>query len=154
SPIRSGRPWVKSAAQVTLSGTLRSAEVEEELTVSLRAGQARVGGALHPGSPAGCLRCDAVDNAPVNLGVADDAAPADLLSPRLELRFDENERPPARCCAGERRRQGLRERDEGDIARDEGRPERELPAVQVAHVHPLHDRDARILSELRVELAI
>src|SRR3954469_5883842 len=154
SPIRSGRPWVKSAAQVTLSSTLGGAEVEEELTVALRPGKARVGVALDPGSPSGRLGGDLVDDAPVDLGVADDPALPDLLAPGLELGLDEDERPPAWRRARERGRQGLRERDEGDIAGDECRSERQLVAVQVAHVHALHDRDAPVLAELRVELAV
>src|SRR5829696_29720 len=154
SPIRSGRPWVKSAAQVTVSGMLGGAEVEEELTISLRPGEARVGDPFDPRSPIGRLRGNLIDHALVKLGVADDPTLADLLAPCLELRLDEDQSPPVGRRAGERRWQRLSERDEGDVAGDESRAERQLRAVQVAHVHALHDRDARVLAELRVELAV
>jgi len=55
---------------------------------------------------------------PVHLGVADDAALADVGGARLELRLDEGKRAPAGRAAGERGREGLGEADEGDATAD------------------------------------
>src|ERR671936_1079308 len=60
-------------------------EVEEELAVSLRAGQAGVYDACGLGLPGEGGLGHLAEDAPVHLGVADDAALPHLLPPRLEL---------------------------------------------------------------------
>ena len=71
-------------------------EVQEELPVSLRAGQARVYDAEELGRPREGGFGDIAEHASVDLGIADHAAPPDLLAAGLELRLDEDERLPAR----------------------------------------------------------
>src|SRR5437867_3527587 len=110
SPIRSGSPWVKTAADVMPSPTLGGVDqVEEELTVSLRAGQTGVGHSLDPRAPFVRAGGDFVDHAPVHLGVADDSSFADFGPAGLELRLDEDESAPARRRTGKSGRQRLRQ---------------------------------------------
>src|ERR671939_1346367 len=118
-PIVSGLPCVTTAARrtrlpdcavdpgVELIWPLRPLavhEVEEELAVPLRAGQAGVYDARGLGLTGerglGCL----AEHAPVHLGVADDAF-SHLLAPRLELRLDEHHGLPPRRGEREDRRQ-------------------------------------------------
>ena len=87
-------------------------------------------------------------------GVADDAALADVGRPGLELRLHERERAPARRGAAERGRKRLVEPDERDVADDERRRERKGGAVEAADVRPLEDGHARVVAQLRVQLAV
>ena len=73
-------------------------EVQEELPVSLRAGQARVYDADNLGWPRESGFGDIVEHASVDRGIADHAALPDLLATGLELRLDEDERLPARLA--------------------------------------------------------
>ena len=66
---------------------------------------------------------DAEDRLAAVAGVADDA-PADPLAAELELRLDHRQQLAARAEAGDRRRQHLGERDEGDVDRPRSRRRR------------------------------
>src|SRR5436190_5442637 len=139
APIVSGLPCVMTAARLTsadcvvdpaleLIGKLRPLavhEMQEELAVSLRAGQA---GVYDPGDLRlpGERRFGGLPQDPTpHLGVAHDAAPR-LRSARLELRLDEDDRLPARRCEPERRWQRRAHADERDVAGDQLRRERQL----------------------------
>src|SRR5918992_3870925 len=124
-------------------------KVEEELPVSLRAGEAGVSdtdGRRIPGE--GGLG-NLSEHRAVGVGLADDAA-LDVRAAGLELRLDEHDRLPARLGEPEHRRQHLTQRDEGDVAGDKLRPERELR--EVACVHALKHDHARVVAEALVEL--
>src|SRR5918912_1966350 len=101
-------------------------EVEEELAVPLRAGQAGVYDARDLCLPRERRLGHLPQHAPVHLRVADDAASPHLLPPRLELRLHEHDRLPARSGEREHRRQDEPHADEGDVAGDEARGERKL----------------------------
>src|SRR5262245_8072855 len=101
-------------------------EVEEELTVSLRARQARVYDACDLRIPAESGLGDLSCHSRACLARADDAALADLGAPRLELRLHQHDRLPPGCGERERRRQRLPDRDERDVAGHELRRERKL----------------------------
>src|SRR5438093_8239259 len=90
-------------------------EVEEELTVSLRAGQPRVYDAGNLRIPAQGGLCDLSCHSRSCLTRGDDAALADLGPPRLELRLHEYDRLPARGGERECRRQRLPDGAEGPI---------------------------------------
>src|ERR687885_344641 len=107
-PIVSGLPCVTTAARrtrlpdcavdpgVELIWPLRPLAVhegEEELAVPLRAGQAGVYDARDLRLPRERRLGDLAEDAPVHLGVADDAF-SHLLAPRLELRLHEHQRLP------------------------------------------------------------
>jgi hypothetical protein len=83
--------------------------------------------------------------------VAHDSLP-DISTAGLELRLDEHEGFPARHREREHRRKCLRHADEGDIAHDELRRERELG--QRSGIRPLEDGDARVRTQPRMELAV
>src|SRR5919202_6055313 len=101
-------------------------EVEEELAVPLRAGQAGVYDAGDLRLPRERRLGHFPQHAPVHLRVADDAASPHLLPPRLELRLHEQDRRPARRGEREHRRQGDPHADEGHFADDQLGREREL----------------------------
>ena len=96
SPIVAGLPCVTTAARrdraqptaasIRASSTLRGAgpvrQVEEELAVALRPGQARVGHAAHVRVPGGRRVHELAQHAAVHLRVADDAALADVRAGR------------------------------------------------------------------------
>ena len=166
SPITSGLPCVTTAARRTGSadcscdpgieligkaGLFVVDEVEEELSVSLRAGKARVYDAGHAGVPAERRLRDVAQDARVNGRVADDAA-LRLRPARLELRLHERKRLPARGGGIESRRQRGPQRDERDVARDELGRVRKLG--QVARVHALEDGHARVVAQPRMKLAV
>src|SRR5438046_2904727 len=123
-------------------------EVEEELTVSLRAGQPRVYDAHNLRIPAQGGLCDLSCHSRSPLARRGDAPLADLGPPCLELRLDQHDRLPARSGQGEGRRQRLPDGDEGHVAGDELRCERELG--ELAGVHPLEDGDTRLVAQPRV----
>src|SRR6187200_749446 len=125
-------------------------ELQEELPVSLRAGQARVYDAEELGRPREGRFGDIPEHASVDLRIADHAAPPDLLAAGLELRLDEDERLPARLREPERRRQRDADADERDVAGHEVRGERELG--QLTGVRALEHGHARIVAQSLVEL--
>src|SRR4051794_29687258 len=126
-------------------------EMQEELAVPLRAGQAGVYDARHLRPPPGRVRRHLAQHAPPHLAVANDAARR-LCAPRLELRLHEHDRLPTARSERERRWQRLAHADERDVADDERRRERQLPGL--AHVGPLEDRHARVLAEARMQLPV
>src|SRR5215203_1125818 len=105
-PTVSRRPWVITAARLTGSGTdglrdpavelgrkfwaLTLDEMEEELAVSLRAGQPRVDHGAGFSAPTECGFRDLAQHAPVDVGIAHDAATWHVLLARLELRLDQD----------------------------------------------------------------
>ena len=92
------------------------------------------------------------EHAPVDVRVADHAAPADLRAAGLELRLDEDERLPARAArAASAGGSAMRTRDERDVAGDELGRERQLG--QLAGVRALEHGHARVVAQPRVELA-
>src|SRR6188768_2101054 len=130
APIVSRRPCVTTAARrrgsarggvdpgVEVIGELRPVtvdEVEEELAVALRAGQAGV----YDGSGLGVPRCrgfrELAQDAAVNLGVAHHA-PRCLGAAGLELRLDEDEGLPAGLRGLQGGWQRKAEGDEGHVA--------------------------------------
>src|SRR5262249_20352162 len=150
---RSGLPCVTTAARLTdclvdpsvevirESGVFVVEEVEEELTVALRAGQARDYDAGDPAIPAERGLRSLRKHAAVDFRVPHDA-PAYLRPPGLELRLDEDERTPTRSSEPERRRQRLPDRDEGDVADHEIGRVRELG--QLARILALEHGDPRV----------
>src|SRR5580765_2308031 len=164
-PIVSGRPCVTRAIRFTsgsrvvdpvleLIRNLRPLvlhQVQEELAVPLRAGQAGVYDADGLRPPRRRLACDLRQHPPPDVAVALDAAPR-LAARRLELRLHEHDRLPAGSSEVERGRQRLAHAHKRDVTDDERRRERELP--ELPHVHTLEDRDARILADARVQLAV
>src|SRR5207302_3489408 len=127
-------------------------EVEEELAVPLRAGQARVYDACGLGLPGERRLGDLADHAPVHGGVANHSALPDFLAAGLELRLDEDERLPARRSESEGGRKRETDADEGDVARDELRRERKL--LERPRVRPLQHGHAGIGAEPLVELPV
>src|SRR5581483_5513919 len=126
-------------------------EVEDELTVSLRAGQSRVYAAVRF-RPAREQRLGhLVNHAPLHRGVADDALRR-VPPSRLELRLHEHEGLPA--GRGEREHGGQRVLcgGEGHIAHHELRRERQLG--DVAGVDAFEDDHARVVADLRMQLAV
>ena len=138
-PIACGLPWVTTAACLTALGCCDGTvdalvdvieehgvgtvdQMDEELAVALRPGQPGVydadRGLLTP-------REGGVDDvskhAPVELGVADDAAAADLVLPDLELGLDEHDRVPAGSQQLHNRRQRNSHADEGDVGDEQVR---------------------------------
>src|SRR4051794_21114607 len=132
-------------------GALSVDEVEDELTVSLRAWQARVYDPARLATAREQRFRDVADDAGTHRIVADDALRRVLL-PGFELRLDEHECLPPRRGESKRRRQRDLHRDERDVARDDLRREREL--AQPACVHALHHDHARVVADLRMQLAI
>src|SRR5436853_185764 len=126
-------------------------EMQEELAVPLRAGQAGVYDAGHLRPPAGRVRGDLAQHPPPHLVVANHAARR-LGAAGLELRLHEHDRVPPGRGERERRRQRLAHADERDVAHDKRRRERQLP--RLAHVRPLQHRHARVVAEARVQLPI
>src|ERR671925_57194 len=116
-------------------------EMEEELTVPLRAGEAGVGDADGLAVPLERRFGKRPDHPPMDRGVSHDAA-LHLLPARLELRLHEDDGLPARLREAENGRKGLAHADERDVARDQVRCERELP--QIPGVDALHHRHAWI----------
>src|SRR5690349_9835825 len=116
-------------------------EVEDELTVSLRAGETRVYDPERLPTRREQGFCNLADDARVDGAVADDAL-GDLGSPRLELRLHEHERLPPGRGQRERGRQRELDRDERYVARDELRCERQLG--EGSRVDALEDRDAPV----------
>src|SRR5205085_1513649 len=70
-------------------------EVQEELPVPLRAGQARVYDAHSRGRPPESGSGDLAQHAAMHVSIANDAAPADIVAARFELRLHEDEGLPA-----------------------------------------------------------
>ena len=90
----------------------------------------------------------------VNGGVADDAALADATAPGLELRLDQGDEARAGGRERERRGQDRAQADEARVADDEVDRLRHLSPREVARVGPLQHRDAGIVPQARVKLAI
>ena len=126
-------------------------EVQEELPVSLRAGQPRVYDADRLGRPGESGLGDLAQDPAVNLRVSNDPALPDLLATRFELRLDEHERLPARARESKRGRQRGADADERDVARDEIGRERQ--GLELARVRALEHGDARVSAEASVQLA-
>src|ERR671925_286715 len=116
-------------------------EVEEELAVPLRAGQAGVGDADGLAVPFERRFGELSDHPAVHVGVPHDAA-LHLLPAGLELRLDEHDGLPVRLRQPENGRKGLAHADERDVAGDQVGRERELR--QVPGIDALHHRYARI----------
>src|SRR5262245_23049627 len=161
----SARPCVITAARRTsgrcvvnpvleLIGNLRPLalhEVQEELAVPLRAGQAGVYDAAHLRFPRPRYVRHLAQHSAPDPAVAHHAAPR-LATRRLELRLHEHDGLPARRRELERGRQRLPHGDERDVADEELRRERQLP--QRAHVQPLEHRYARVVPDARVQLPV
>ena len=90
----------------------------------------------------------------MHVGVADDAALADVRRAGLELGLHERERTPARRGARERGRQRLGKTDERDVAGEERGRERQRRAGDLADVRALHDGHAGILAQAQVDLPV
>ena len=84
-------------------------EVQEHLPVPLRAGHAGVYGRHGAPFPRERSLRDLPDDPPADIGVAHDAALADVSTPGLELRLHEHDRLPARLGKAEDGRQDLAE---------------------------------------------
>ena len=93
-----------------------------------------------------------VKRAAVHHRIAHDATPRHIRLPRLELRLDQDERLPAALGEGEDRRQNGPDADEGDVAGDELRRERQLG--EVPRVRPLEHRHALVRPHARIELTV
>src|SRR5213592_2872715 len=132
-------------------GVLAVDEVENELTVSLRAGETGVYDPARLRSKGEQRVRDLGDHAAPDDRVAHDALRR-LGPTRLELRLHEHERLPPRRSERERRRKRELRRDERDVARDESRRERQLR--QGTRVHALEHDDAWVVPDLRVQLAV
>src|SRR5580765_4544756 len=132
-------------------GVVAMDEVQEELPVSLRAGQARVYDAQELSRPCEGGLGHVAENAPVHIRVADHAAPPDLLAAGLELRLDENERLPPRLREPERRRKRGANADERDVAGHEIGGKRELG--ELAGIRALEHGHARVVAQPLVKLA-
>src|SRR5262249_49801398 len=132
-PMVDGLPWVITAARrtgsancfvdpaidvVRVASVIVLHEVEEELSVALRAGQPGVYDARDARAPRGGLARALVQHAPVDGRIPHDALAA-LLPPALELGLDEHESPPARRGEVEGRRQHFADGDERDVADDQ-----------------------------------
>src|SRR5262245_9975604 len=126
-------------------------EVQEELAVPLRAGQAGVYDAAYLRSPPRYFLHHLAQHPPPDLAVADHAPPG-LSSRRLELWLDEHDGLPTRRREPERGPERLPHADEGDVADDERRRERQLS--QLARVRPLEHRHAWVVPDARVQLPI
>src|SRR4051812_18706788 len=124
-------------------------EMEKELPVALRPGETRVYDGEDARPPRRRLLGDLPDDPGPDRRVPDDAL-ADVRAARLELRFHEHDRLPARRSEREQRGQCLPHRDERHVADDELRREREL--LDLACVRPLHHDDARIAPQPLVKL--
>src|SRR5215210_752466 len=163
SATRSGRPCAKTAARSTDRIGDRSVEVggegwcrvvdevEDELTVPLRAWKPRV---YEPGDarpPRERRLRHLPQDPPVHVRLTDNALRR-IRAPRLELRLDEHERSPRGRREPQRRREREPDRDERDVARHELRRERELR--HVPGVDALEHRHARVLAQPRVQLAV
>src|SRR5438874_5684973 len=138
SPVDSGWPCVRTATVRTRSadgmvdpvveligqrGMVAVDEVQEELPVPLGAGQARVYDPHHLCRPRERGFRDLAKHSTVDLAVAHDTALPDVLTPRLELGLDEDERLPAGTCQREGRWEGGADADERDVADDQLRGE-------------------------------
>src|SRR5215210_5724137 len=93
-------------------------QMDEELAVPLRSWQPGVYDAHGRATPVERRVDDLAQDPGVDLGVADDTAPADLVLARLELRLHEHDGVPARLEQPQHGRQGDPDADEGDV-RDE-----------------------------------
>src|SRR5207249_11988578 len=125
-------------------GVLAVDEVQEELTVALGAGQARVYDADRRRRPRESRRGGLSQNPPVYLAVPDDASLADVGPARFELRLYEDDRFPPVLGERERRRQRRADADERDVAGDERGLKRKC--VEVASVHPFEHCYARVVA--------
>src|SRR5213592_3796913 len=130
-PVEVGRPL----------GVLAVDEVEDELTVSLRARETGVYDPARLRPECEQRVRDLADHAALDGRVAHDALRC-LGSTRLELWLHEHERLPPRRSERECRRERELHRDERDVARDEARRKRQLR--QGARVHALEHDDARV----------
>ncbi len=169
--VTAGSRWVRSSTRLT--GTASSIEmgtplpmgapraltpallgVDEHLAVALRARHGRVGRAQHPAP----RRLDDLDDPahrvlPRRL-VAHDPAGSDAGATHLELRLDHHHGTPAPRETGHHRAPDRADRDEGEVTRHEVRRPREVAGCEVPRVGALHDRDARVLAQPPVELAV
>ena len=126
-------------------------EVEDELTVSLRAGETRVYDPERLSTAREQGLCDLVDDAPVDVWVA--TTPFGTSArPASNCGFTSTSaRQPGAASASAGGSASLH-RDERHVARDELRRERQLG--ERARVHALENRDARVVADLRVELPV
>src|SRR6476659_682735 len=165
SPLVSGRPCVITATRLIsgsgvgdpvfeLIGILRPLaldEMQEELAVPLRAGQAGVYDADHLCPPLRRVASHLAQHAPPDVRVADDAA-GSLGATRLELRLHEHDRLPPRRGQREPGPQRLAHADERDVADDELRRERQLR--RLPHVRSLQHRHTRVGADARMQLPV
>src|SRR4029079_5981290 len=99
-----------------------------------------------PGSRPGA---EVAQDAAAHSGVSDDTL-RHVAAPRLELRFDEDERLPAGRREPDRRRQHAGRGDERDVARDQLGRERQR--VQVPRIDALEHGDAVVVAQPWLEL--
>src|SRR5262245_23343179 len=128
---------------------------DQELAVAVGAGDRAVGDADH--APTGLTaepRDDAGANPAVQVGIADDAAFADLAGADLELRLDERDELRDGRCKRERCRQHDLEADEAGIADDPIDGVRDVPAREMARIGALEDDDAGVLAQLPGQLPV
>ena len=90
----------------------------------------------------------------VNRRVADDAALADALPPRLELRLDQGDEARAGSGERKRRRQDRAQADEARVADDEVDGLRHVFAREITRVGSLQHRDAGIVAQTSVKLTV
>src|SRR3954451_3426845 len=105
-------------------GMLSLDEVEDELTVSLRAGETRVYDPERLATASEQGFCDLADDALMDGAISDDAF-RDLGAAGFELRLHQDECAPARCGECKRGRQRELHGDERDVAGDELRCKRQ-----------------------------
>src|SRR5581483_11473079 len=126
-------------------------EVEDELMVSLRAGETRVYDPPRLRPRREQRLGDGMDDATAHLGIAHDALRR-VRASGLELRLHQHERLPAGSGERKRRWKHERDRDERDVARDELRCERQLR--ERSCIHALEHGHAFVVADLRVELPV
>src|SRR5579871_246557 len=151
--VSTGECCVDSLVEVIGEGRLLGMdEMQEDLAVSLRAGQSRVYDSGDARLPAERGLGHLAHDAAADFVVAHDAALAHVLASRLELRLDEDDRLPARRAEPQHGRQRDAHGDERDVAdRERGR---EGKLRQRARVRPLHHRDPRVATKTRMELSV
>jgi hypothetical protein len=129
--------------------------IEQKFAVAFRTEYRTLDDADH--SPAG-LRgypsCSALTDLAMDLGVAHDAAFADMLPAGLELRFDQGDQGGELVGEGQGCRQYSRKPDEAGVTGNHIDRLGNVGAGQMARVEPFADNDAAVLPQLPCELAM
>src|SRR5882724_1498612 len=128
---------------------------DQELAVAVGAGNRTLGDADHgptglTAEPGGNAGADFL----VQIGVADDAALADLRGADLELRLDQGDEAGRGRHQRERRRQYDFEADEAGVADDAIRSVRNIGTRKMACVRALEHDNARVLAQLPGQLPV